>query len=180
MAIALIKLVYKQVIDASAQGSFERNVFHTTYDEFKMKSQAYNLEGKFKTFTELKANDGKANSLHYKISFAAGHFVEGLKNRTPELADNLGNAIAFDIAKLELIESDLTNAEAHKLAVNFITDTMVLYNIIGEYLVLGKYDAAATGPTETFIIKMQPHLSIVEYQPIDQSITNTYVPIHNN
>ena len=51
MGRALIKLIYKQVIDASSTGDFERNVFNATYHEFKLKSQAYNMEGKFKTFT---------------------------------------------------------------------------------------------------------------------------------
>ncbi len=45
MAKALVKLSYKQVIDAASDGNFERNVFHSTYQEFLLKSQAYNMEG---------------------------------------------------------------------------------------------------------------------------------------
>jgi len=180
MGRTLIKLVYKQVIDASSTGTFERNVFQATYDEFRLKSQTYNMEGKFKTFTELKANDGRANSLHYKISFAAAYFIEGLNNRMPELVDNLGNAIVFDVAKFELIQSDLTDKGAHKLSINYCTDILTLCDIVGEYLILAKGDVGLSESVETFVLKLQPNLSISEFHIIDQSTHNTYVPIHTN
>ncbi|MDB5157851.1 MAG: hypothetical protein JWR50_2558 [Mucilaginibacter sp.] len=180
MGRALIKLVYKQLINASSTGMFERDVFKATYNEFKLKSQTYNMEGKFKTFTELKANDGRANSLHYKISFAAAYFIEGLNNRIPELVDNLGDAIAFDVAKFELIQSDLTDSKAHNLAINYSTDILTLCDIVGEYLILAKGDVGLTEPAETFVLKLQPNLSISEFHIVDQSTRNTYVPIHAN
>jgi hypothetical protein len=180
MGRALIKLVYKQVIDALSTSTFERNVFQATYDEFKLKSQTYNMDGKFKTFTELKANDGRANSLHYKISFAAAYFIEELNKRIPGLVDNLGDAIAFDVAKFELLQSDLTDRDAHKLAINYCTDTLTLCDIAGEYLILAKGDVGLSEPAETFVLKLQPNLSIAEFHIIDQSTHNTYVPIHTN
>lgn len=175
MATAFIKLVYKQVIDTSSTGNFERNVFQATYDEFKLKSQTYNQEGRFTTFTELKANDGRANSLHYKISFAAEYFIEGLKNQMPGLVDNIGNPVSFDVATFELIESDLTNRDAHQLAVNYSTGILTLYDIAGEYLILAKGDAS-----DTFTIKLQPNLSVAEFHIHDQSENESYIPLHTN
>ncbi|MEO6523611.1 MAG: hypothetical protein ABIN91_18150 [Mucilaginibacter sp.] len=85
MAKALIKLAYKQVINTLSVSDFEQKVFNISYQEFLMKSQAYNIDGKFKTFEEIKTNDGRANSLHYKLSIAVTHIVEELCNKIPGL-----------------------------------------------------------------------------------------------
>jgi hypothetical protein len=180
MARALVKLTYRQVIDASSTGNIERSIFGATYDEFLLKSQTYNMEGKFKTFAQLKANDGRANSLHYKIAFGAGHFVEMCKNRIPELTDNTGNSVAFDVFKFELIESDINNIDVHKVAVNYITETLTLLNTIGEYLLFAKGEIKENEPIETFIIKMQPNLSILEYQAINYPMADNQLPMHIN
>ena len=167
MATTLIKLVYKQVIDASATGEFEKRVFNASYDEWLLKSQAYNPEGKFKTFSELKAHDGRANSLHYKLSFAVGHYIERLKNTIPHLTDKLGNPVKFDFPKFELIESHVADQNAHKVAINYITGSLVLCHIIGDHLLLAKHNAAANDALETFMIKLEPNLSIIGYQMMD-------------
>ncbi len=126
--MALIKLAYKQIIDASAQEEFEKRVFQASYQEFLLKMQTYNPDRKFKTFTALKANDGRANSLHYKLSFAVGHFFEMLNGRIPELKDNLGNQLKFETPQFELIESDIDDRSAHKLAIIYTTGTLNLLN----------------------------------------------------
>jgi len=164
MSTKTIKLVYKQVIDASSTDIFEKRIFDASYDEWLLKSQAYNLEGKFKTFSELKANDGRANSLHYKLSFAVGHYIERLKNIIPLLTDKLGNLVKFDVPKFELIESHVTDKTRHKVAINYITSPLVLCHIIGDYLLLAIDGANDGQPLETFMIKLEPNLSIASYQ----------------
>jgi hypothetical protein len=179
METTLVKLAYKQVIDASADTSFERSIFHASYDEFLLKSQTYNMQQKYKTFSELKANDGRANSLHYECSFAIIGFVAQLKKQIPNLKDNLGNSIAFDIPQFELIESDINDRMAHKVAINYITDTLTLCGTMGEYLLLAKGHVHANEPFETFMVKMQPNLAIVSYQLYRSSIDNMSLSILN-
>ena len=159
MSKAIIKLTYKQVIDAASTTDFEKNVLFASYQEFLLKSQAYNPGNRLKTFSEMKNNDGRSNSLHYKLSFAIGYFIETLKNKIPVLTDTLGNSITFEVPKFELIESDITTIAEHKVALNYITGELTLLNIIGEYLVL----TAGSGE-ETFTVKMQDGLSISSYQ----------------
>ncbi|SDF00269.1 hypothetical protein SAMN05216464_111245 [Mucilaginibacter pineti] len=162
--MALIKLAYKQIIDASAQGEFEKRVFHASYQEFLLKMQTYNPDRKFKTFTELKAHDGRANSLHYKLSFAVGHFFEMLNGRIPELKDNLGNQLKFEIPQFELMESDIDDRSAHKLAIIYTTGTLNLLNQLAEFMILADGDATDKAAQDTFIVKMQSNLSIISYQ----------------
>jgi hypothetical protein len=162
MTKAVIKLTYKQVIDASSTGDFEKSVLLASYQEFLQKSQAYNPGNKLKTFSEMKNNDGRAKLLHYKLSFVIGYYIETLKNRIPVVTDTLGNSITFEVPKFELIESDITDMAAHKVAINYITAELTLLNTIGEYLIL-----TAGNGEETFTIKMQDGLAITSYQQVE-------------
>jgi len=169
MAKALIKIVYRQLIDFTSHGNFERNVWHASYEEFLMKSQAYNLHGKFTTFDELKTNDGRANSLHYKLSFAVGHLIEGLNSKIPGLQDTLGNNLLFDVAEFKLIASSIADKSIHKVAIHYNTGLFTLHEVIGEYLLLstGEKLNASDKPVETFLLNMKPGLSIVSYQELN-------------
>lgn len=165
---AKIKLVYKQVIDGACESSFEKAIFQASYQEFLLKSQAYNPEGKFKTFSELKANDGRANSLHYKLSFSIGHYIARLDNKMPLITDSLGSKLAFDIARFELLESHTEEISFHKVAINYETEILTLIELIGEYMLLAKGDFIQNEMLETFMVRLQPGLSIVGYQVVDQ------------
>src|SRR6185369_15449898 len=108
----------KQVIDSTSTGSFEQRIFHDSYNEFLLKSQAYNQEKKFTTFTEIVANDGRANSLHYKLSFAVLHHIDKLNKKIPGLEGEAGLAnIAFDVPEFKLLESNIVDSSAHKIAI---------------------------------------------------------------
>jgi hypothetical protein len=168
MPAALIKIAYRQIINAASQNAFEKNILNYSYNEFLLKSQVYNLEGKFKTFTELKANDGRANSLHYKSGFAVGGLIDRLNKKIPFLQDTLGQPVVFDTYKFEVIESDITNRLLHKVSITYITGVLTLFAAIGECLVLAAGDqltATITEPVDSFSLKMQVNLSIVSYQP---------------
>jgi hypothetical protein len=166
MQKGLVKLAYRQVINADSKGSFERNVLNTSYEEFFMKSQAYNQEQKFKTFREMVANDVKANSLHYKSGFAIVTLIQQLNNKIPELRDALDKSLSFEGYMFEIIDSDITNAAAHKVAITYTTGTFTCFGTIGECLILAEGDKlhnAATTPAETLTLKMQSGLSITSY-----------------
>jgi hypothetical protein len=164
---AIIKIAYRIVIDAHAETSFEKNVWNASYQEFLLKSQAYNAEGKFKTFTEMKASDGRANSLHYKSGFAIGHFINDLKNKIPYLQDTLEKNISFTTHRFEMIESDITNKSAHTVAIIFISDDLLLLRNIGDYMILSAAENISNQAAETFLVQIQPNLSIINYAGIE-------------
>lgn len=168
MSKAKVKMIYRQVIDESCRSGFEKAIFQASYDEFLLKSQAYNVEGKLKTFSKIKANDGCANSLHYKLSFSVGHFIAQLNSKMPVIKDNRGNKISFEVANFELIESHIEDMSLHKVAINYETGLLSLIGIMGEYLLLAPDDLPEHGPIETFVLRMQPDLSIVSYEEVNQ------------
>jgi hypothetical protein len=161
---AKIKLVYRQVIDEASESGFEKAIFQASYQEFLLKSQAYNTEGKFKTFSKLKANDGRANSLHYKLSFSVGHFIAQLNNKIPLIKDNIGNKLSFETARFELIESHIEDISLHKVAINYETGFLTLIDLMGEYLLLAHDNLPENQRIETSVLRMQPDLSIISYQ----------------
>ncbi|HLK31003.1 MAG TPA: hypothetical protein VKT28_20665 [Puia sp.] len=169
MAKALIKFAFKHVIDFDSQTEFETDVFNDSYSEFLMQSQIYNPEKKFNTIEKMIANNPKANSLHYKVGFAIGLYVKSLNNIILNLKDSLGiTNIPFDKFQFHIISSDVTNKEMHKVAVIYRTDTMTLFDIIGENLVLANGDCTATHEefASVFILKMQPELSIFQWADV--------------
>jgi hypothetical protein len=167
MAKALIKLAYRHVINASSASDFEKKVFHTSYEEFLMKSQAYNIEGKFRSFDEMKRNDGRANSLHYKLSIAVTHYIDALGGKIPGLDDQAGKPVQFEVPDFKLIASNITDKSEHEVVINYITGGLTLLNTFGEYLVLAIGDhTKTTEPIDTFTIIMRPGLSIIQYQEV--------------
>jgi hypothetical protein len=161
-----IKLAYRQIIDASAQSDFEKNVFNDTYSELLLQAKVYNRDGKFKTVAEMISVNPKANSLHYKVGFAIGLYVDELNKKIPEIKDSLGNAVSFDIFKTDIVHSDITNKTNHKIAITYITKPQMLVTSFGAYLVLADPDANNQGPQdkmETYTIALQAKLSIVNY-----------------
>jgi hypothetical protein len=169
MSVAYIKLDYRQVIDIAASSGFEKAILQASYQEFLLKSQVYNPDGKWKTFTELKSQDGRANSLHYKCSFAVVGIINTLKKQIPFLTDTLEQPIAFDTFRFELVESNITDKSMHKVAIHYITDTCTLYGSIDDCMILSKSDkfnTVTSGSEETFMLQLRSNLSICSYEPV--------------
>jgi hypothetical protein len=169
MPKALIKIAYKQVIDAASQSIFEKDILHFSFEEYKMKQQAYNTDSSITRFTALKAKDGRANSLHYKSGFAVAGIIDSLKNSITVLQDGAEQNFTFDTYRFEVIESDITNELLHMVAIHYISATLTLYEIIGDYLLLAKGDKTIENspePAEVFMVKVQPGMTIVNYKEI--------------
>jgi hypothetical protein len=72
--------------------------------------------------------------------------------------DTLGlSPIPFLQHRFELIASDVKDRSAHKISLLYLTDSITLYAIIGDQLLLG------LEPPQTFLLKMQPGLSVISY-----------------
>lgn len=171
MERAIIKISYRHVIDASSTEKMEVNIFNASYNEFLLKCQAYNTAGKFKTFSEMVAADGRANSLHYKSGFAIDNFIAALKNNIPFVFDMQGRQIKFSEYRFEVIESHIADKTLHKVAVNYCTDNLTLLQCTGEYLLLAHGDKttylnAKNIIENTFMLQLHSGLSIYQYQSI--------------
>lgn len=166
MTNPIIKLAYRQIIDSNARSDFEKNIFNDTYSEFLLQAKVYNREGKFNTVEEMIFASPKANSLHYKVGFAIGLYVNELNKKIPGLKDSLGNEVLFDIFKTDIVHSDITNKANHKIAITYLTGPQILVASFGEYLVLAdpkEIEQELHGSMKTYTIALQPQLSIANY-----------------
>jgi hypothetical protein len=168
MSKAIITLKYRQVYDAASEGALANNILHYTYEEFKLKSQVYNPGLGYTTFTEMKAADGRANSLHYKCGFAISGLMQSFQHIIPNLTDTLGQPIRFSYWQLELLESHIHNRLLHQVAIDFVMDNIILCNSFADKLLLSyNLKEAATDMLDTFILPLQPSLSICNYRETD-------------
>lgn len=168
MQPAQITLSYKQVIDAHSTGEFETKVFEDSYIEFLMQSQAYNLEKKYRTFSELKVEVPKSNSLHYKVGFAIGLFVQELGHRMPGVTDVLGSAsLPFESYVFEIIDSDILDREQHRVSITYTTPVYTLLGLVGErLLLLSPEQSEADVLPATFMFTLSPQLIISSYKAL--------------
>ncbi len=173
MQNALVVISFRQILDASMQDWFAKGIINSSYEEFLLKSQAYNQEKKFTTFREMVIADGRANSLHYKCGFPVMPYVDLLKNEIPGLKDNTDQPIKFKLHQLHIIDSDITNKVLHKVSVTYYSDTISLLSSFGEFLLLA-YGNKFTGENEsakledTFLLKIVPQLSFSSFQLVSE------------
>lgn len=159
----LVKLSFRRVIDATSTDAFARTAAKLSYDEFLMKSQNYNPEMKFKTFSEMKAADGRANSMHYKLNFPVGGLINVLKNKIPDVRDLGGKEIEFEYSEFQLIESHIEDSTQHVFAITFVTPPLRVVMSYGDTLVLEKAGAEAdanTGFRECFTVKTDENIFV--------------------
>jgi len=163
----IVQFCYCQLIDASATNAFEKDIFEDSYNEFQLQSQAYNNSGSIARFDEMVQNNPKANSLHYKVGFAVGLYIQKLKGAIPGLVDECNNPVFFTRHEFKIIESQTDNRQAHIVAICYFTDAYWLLKNFGEYMVLAPETSDENKPILTFTLKMQPHLSIVCFADVE-------------
>lgn len=136
MELQNVKLIYRHVIAANAANELERTIWQVTYNEFKLRCQAYNPDNRFELFSEMVAANGKANSLHYKIGFPATPFISQFKNIIPGETGTLGEPIPFEFAETTLLESGVKNEMQHVIALTYTTRALSLVRSFGDVLLL--------------------------------------------
>lgn len=158
-----IKIAFRQIIDVKSTGEFEKNIFNDSFSEFYLQAQAYNPNRQFRTLKELIEYNPKANSLHYKVGFSIGRYVQALQKNIPGLQDSIGKGVPFEEHQFEILHSDVTNRTVHRVAITYISPALELFAISGGFLVLAE-NSNHNFASSTLTISMQPNLSIVEWE----------------
>ena len=170
MTNAYVKLAYRQVIDITSQSDFERDVFNDSYQEFLMQVQTYNQDNQYTTWQQVRTAVPKAEeALPYKVGFAITLYVRDLQHKIPRLTDTLGQAVAFAEHRFALLDSSIADKAHHRVALTYLTDTLLLLGTAGNYLLLTAPDQSEgndqhVAVLDTFMVEIQPGLSIVSYR----------------
>jgi hypothetical protein len=162
MAGRIIRLCYRKIIDASSQKTWDKYVFESSYQEFLMQSQFYNQEKKYNSFAELLVNVPGAEKLHFLVSAAVTGYVQQLKGIIPDILNNLGrHFLEFNDHRFELINSDIKNRSAHRVAVNFFSKPLVWHDTINDLLLVSALDSEKNqDATLTQLVQIHPFLGI--------------------
>lgn len=171
MSKALIKLAFRQEIDAFSISGFEKDVFNDSYQEFCMQAQAYNPGGQLRTLQELIANNPKANSLHYKVGFSVGLYIAGLNGAIPGIKELVPGQVqpGFQTHQFEIPWSDLADRSQHRVAITYFTGVLTLLDSFGGQLLLATGDVTymATGEwVDSFMLRISPMTTICQYSPL--------------
>ncbi|MCG2614138.1 hypothetical protein LZZ85_07590 [Terrimonas sp. NA20] len=179
MAKALVKLAFRHEIGPAFSGSFEKDVFLDSYNEFRLQAQAYNREGVHTTLEELIASNPKANSLHYKVGFAVGLYISALKNQIPGIKDLIPGSShpSFESHEFEIIHSNLSDRNAHRVAVTFYTGILTLLETVGDQVLLANGDLSQLPAGEwmsTFMIRPSTLVTVHQYQSLPATCTSPH------
>jgi len=192
MPPALIKFACQQIIDASSLTHFEQQVFHATYQEFRLQQQSFSKGLDLFTWSAIKEKFPRSNpTLPFKVSFAIAGLVQTLDKKIPGLTDTLNiKPIHFVNHYFQLLESDIRDISAHKVSIIYLTDTLTCFGNFGDRLLLalgdtrtgsaGPSDGMAPAkhgqPVQTFMLKMEERLSIISYEELHPSPSGTSFP----
>lgn len=131
---AIITLCLTKVIDARSGLPWDKLVFDHTYREYYMQAQQFDQEKKFDTFSQIVANNPRADAMHYLVSTAAKGHIIALNNRFPDVMDSLGKrCIPFEKFRFEIVESSVSNRNLHKIAIFFFSSPLIWIDSISQH-----------------------------------------------
>lgn len=157
-----IVFCYRKIINANSSLPWEKLVFDDSYLEFRMQFQNFNKGANCFTFAELIHQRADAERLHFLVSPSVSGYIQQLQGQIPDVLDTLGKQfLNFNRYRFELINSDIRNAQAHQVAINFYSTTMNWHHTIGNALLLSEDSSEAIdGIIQTHLYQLQPFVSI--------------------
>lgn len=155
----IITLCYRKIIDIDYKTPWERLVFEDSFKEFKIQSAVYNQNGMYKTYADMLHHVPNAEKITYLVSSAIINYLRQLNDVVPDITNNIGKKfLTFQNFKFEIVNSDVTNIEKHRIAISFYSDPLHWIETIGQYILVSNEKQKADGLTDLFTI--QPFLTI--------------------
>jgi hypothetical protein len=167
VAKGIIRLLYRKIIDSTSPKPWEKCACNDSYAEFLMQAQLYNREKKYTTFNELLANVPGAEKLHFLVSASITGYIKQFNGFVPDVTNATGKTfLPFEQCRFEIINSDITNAAKHRVAINFIARPVTWIDTLGSQLLIATTDFGNEGQNEvlTEIITLQPQLTIHSFK----------------
>ena len=172
MSKAIIRLAWRQHIDADATTPFECKIFNASWSEFLIQRQSFSKGLDLHTWEDIRTAFPKSETaLPFKVGFSISGILNVQNHLIPGLPDALGDSsIPFENYRFRLIASDARDRTKHKVSITYYTGDLTLLEIIGDQLLLTRT------PPYTFQLKLQSGLSIISYQPTPTPEATTTAP----
>lgn len=164
----IIRFCYRKIIDASSEKSWEKLIFESSYEEYKMQQQLFNIEKKYNSFAELLLHVPGAERLHFLVSSAVTSYVRQLNGTVPDITNTLGKlCLKFKEYRFEIINSTHYNKDLHMVAVNFYSESVLWHTSFVNHLLISTGEISKQDGTLTQIIELRPFLSIYSLKEIE-------------
>lgn len=157
-----ITFCYRKIIDAASVKTWDKYVYESSYNEYRMQAQLYDQEKKYSSFSDLVQQVPAAERLHFLVSAAVTGYVQQLGGKVPDITDNLGRTcLSISDYRFEIINSDIKNKEMHRVAINFFSKPLFWHDSVGQNLLVSPVESEnETGEWMTSLVPVQPFLSI--------------------
>lgn len=158
----IITLSYRKVITTQHDTPWEKLVFESAYQEYKLQAQYYNQGNTYFTYAELLKFSKGADKLPYLVSAAITGYLTQLNEKVPDIMNNQGKTfLVFKKFNFEILAADIRQSASFKIAINFYSELLTWVDTIGNYLVLADGTAQASeGYLTTDLVQIQPYLNI--------------------
>jgi hypothetical protein len=168
----VIRLSYRNVIDATAQRVWDRMVFDDTWQEFYMQVQSFNPGNAYQYFWEILANVPNADHLHYLTSRAAMGYLRQLNDRIPDVTNTQGLiSLPFNQFKFEVLSAQVEQKDTFRIAIFFYSEPLTWVDTVGDQLLIAYGDQQSAlrqwQEVSTDLIPLQPNLSIWSFKPFN-------------
>lgn len=169
-----VRFAFRIVINQHSRTDWEKYIWESTYQEFLMQSQLFNEKAApLFTFKEILSKNEKAEQLHFLVSMAAHPYILQWKGKIYHLGDNLGNNfMPFSQYKMDIIDSNIKDKNAHEIGITFFTPLMSLIDIWEGYYLISldeNLDTLSEG-VQTLMFKLQARLSVTFYKPLPNKL----------
>lgn len=156
-----ITLCYRKLIDINSASAWDKLVFESAFQEFKMQAQLYNQDKKYNTFAQLLHHVKGAEQLHFLVSAATINYLKQLDSIIPDIANNIGKLfLKFEQFKFEIINAHVIDISKFIICINFYSEPLIWHDTIAPYLLLSKPNHIDRSDTLTEMVAIRPYLTI--------------------
>lgn len=135
-----VRFCYRKIIDASSDNIWDKLVWESTYEEYRLQSQNYASSNSQLSYSSLVQKFPAAEKLPFLVSAAAVGYIKQLNNVVPDVKSKLGKLfLPFNEFNFEIIESSFDFPQLHRIAISFYSYEMQILDAFGSELLLASF-----------------------------------------
>jgi len=158
----IIQLTYRKIIDLSAVKPWDKLVWESSWNEYRLQAQFYDQGKRYPLFSELLRQVPAAEKLHFLVSASVTGYLRQLDGKVPDILNCIGrHFLPFNQYRFELIESHARDRQQHRVAVQFFSEPLYWLDTTGDRLLLSLQPPGDNATfCETEMVSLVPFLSI--------------------
>jgi len=162
----MIQLTYRKIIDAAASKPWDKLVWESSWNEYRMQVQFYDQEKRFPLFSELIRQVPAADKLHFLVCASVTGYLRQLEGKVPDVLNSVGrHFLPFNQYRFELIESHTRDQQQHRIAIQFFSEPLYWLDTLGDRLLLSLQQTKQSfAYCQTEMVSLIPFLSIQSLQ----------------